>query len=307
MDLAKKKLEKALSEYGASFDYTALKQDASSRVYFRCPEFLAVVYTDKSAPEAGGGKSLSPDKAFAILQKEYLKIDVCVPKLIWVNSEEDVYFLEDFGNQHLADLSSEELLPNFKKAIEAASLITKLDISPVGDRSLSRQVILTELQEILDYTALGKIDGVTGHFESLCLKIESFDYCPQHRDFHAWNILVRNGQLGVIDFQDSFMAPRGYDLASLLHDRSTDSLLGSHYVSLLRFGLDAFGIEEKQLLYILLQRDLKVIGRFHKLASKGKPDYLQWVPSTLTRVKKTLSTLGLTDLRVMFSESLDEA
>ncbi|MGH7773008.1 MAG: hypothetical protein ACREQA_12340, partial [Candidatus Binatia bacterium] len=46
--------------------------------------------------------------------------------------------------------------------------------------------------------------------------------------------------------------------------------------------------------YILsaLQRDFKVVGRFHYLDSvKGKPGYKKYLPPTLRRLKRNLSRL----------------
>src|SRR5207247_1020346 len=45
-----------------------------------------------------------------------------------------------------------------------------------------------------------------------------------HRDFMAWNLHVRDG-LHLIDFQDALLGPDAYDLAALLTDRTTGTLV----------------------------------------------------------------------------------
>ena len=39
-----------------------------------------------------------------------------------------------------------------------------------------------------------------------------------HRDYHSRNLMVHDGRLGVIDFQDARLGPDTYDLVSLLRD-----------------------------------------------------------------------------------------
>jgi len=49
--------------------------------------------------------------------------------------------------------------------------------------------------------------------------------CLNHRDYHSWNLMIQDEAVRVIDFQDALMAPPQYDLASLLNDRVTDSVI----------------------------------------------------------------------------------
>src|SRR5262249_24484829 len=43
-----------------------------------------------------------------------------------------------------------------------------------------------------------------------------------HRDFHSRNLMLHDGSLYIIDFQDARMGPDTYDLASLLRDSYVD-------------------------------------------------------------------------------------
>ena len=51
--------------------------------------------------------------------------------------------------------------------------------------------------------------------------------CLNHRDYHSWNLMIQNEAVRVIDFQDALLAPPQYDLASLLNDRVTDSVISA--------------------------------------------------------------------------------
>jgi aminoglycoside/choline kinase family phosphotransferase len=43
-----------------------------------------------------------------------------------------------------------------------------------------------------------------------------------HRDYHSRNLMLREGSLYIIDFQDARMGPDTYDLVSLLRDSYVD-------------------------------------------------------------------------------------
>jgi hypothetical protein len=104
----------------------------------------------------------------------------------------------------------------------------------------------------------------------------------------------------VIDFQDALLAPAQYDLASLLNDRITDSVITPRLEDALidyyierKSDLDGGTIERDQFdeIYRLsaIQRDLKVVGRFYYLdLVKGKPGYKKFIPPTARRLTKNL-------------------
>ena len=43
-----------------------------------------------------------------------------------------------------------------------------------------------------------------------------------HRDYHSRNLMLHEGELYIIDFQDARMGPDTYDLVSLLRDSYVD-------------------------------------------------------------------------------------
>ena len=43
-----------------------------------------------------------------------------------------------------------------------------------------------------------------------------------HRDYHSRNLMLRDGRLYLIDFQDARLGPNTYDLVSLLRDSYVD-------------------------------------------------------------------------------------
>jgi aminoglycoside/choline kinase family phosphotransferase len=118
--------------------------------------------------------------------------------------------------------------------------------------------------------------------------------------------MIHNETVRVIDFQDALLAPPQYDLASLLNDRITDSIIQPHIEErLVDYYLDKrIELEDRSIpregfceIYRLsaIQRDLKVVGRFYYLdIVKGKPGYMKFVPPTVRRLQRNLAQVAQT-------------
>ena len=112
----------------------------------------------------------------------------------------------------------------------------------------------------------------------------------------AWNLHVQDGRLRLIDFQDALLGPDTYDLAALLTDRTTGTLVDPALESALvayfvdaraRAGLPTTGDVPARVRACALHRALKVIGRFYFLERvKGKPGYLAYLPSVYAAARR---------------------
>jgi hypothetical protein len=113
--------------------------------------------------------------------------------------------------------------------------------------------------------------------------------------------MVLDEAVHVIDFQDALLAPPQYDLASLLNDRITDTIirpeledrLVRYYIER-RTELDGRTLSDDEFCEIYrlsaIQRDLKVVGRFYYLdLIKGKPGYKKFIPPTARRLLRNLA------------------
>lgn len=120
-----------------------------------------------------------------------------------------------------------------------------------------------------------------------------------HRDYHSRNLMWHDGALHVIDFQDARMGPDTYDLASLLRDSyvdlpdaAVDDLIDYYYaLSRGTAATPAAGAAFRRRFDLMaLQRNLKALGTFgYQTTTRGNPVYMQYVPRTLTYVRRTLS------------------
>jgi N-acetylmuramate 1-kinase len=114
-----------------------------------------------------------------------------------------------------------------------------------------------------------------------------------HRDYHSRNLMVYEGQLYIIDFQDARLGPDTYDLVSLLRDsyvdisdRELDELIA--YFAALRGVVDATEFRRRFDL-MAVQRNLKALGTFgYQTITRQNPVYIQYIPRTLQYARTNL-------------------
>jgi aminoglycoside/choline kinase family phosphotransferase len=118
-----------------------------------------------------------------------------------------------------------------------------------------------------------------------------------HRDYHARNLMVlRDGELAMVDIQDARWGPDTYDLASLLRDAyvDLDEELVVELCERYRTGLpdppepgafrSRFGI-------VAAQRMIKALGTFgYQVHRLGRDRYREAIPRTVRRLSRLLPT-----------------
>jgi aminoglycoside/choline kinase family phosphotransferase len=138
-----------------------------------------------------------------------------------------------------------------------------------------------------------------------------------HRDYQSRNLMVKDGELVVIDFQDALLGPRQYDLVALLRDSYVE--LPRDFVNhMLDEYIDAFQRESDEKIdapsfkrffdLLTVQRKLKDAGRFEFINRvKGNPSFLPSIPASLRYVKAALSVQPeLEDLRRIVARYVPE-
>ena len=117
-----------------------------------------------------------------------------------------------------------------------------------------------------------------------------------HRDYMARNLMVCDGQLGVLDFQDAVYGPITYDIASLMRDAFLTwpedfviDITVRYWQKARAAGLpvgDDFGEFYRAVEWMGLQRHLKILGIFARLTQRdGKPKYLADTPRFIAYVR----------------------
>lgn len=134
-----------------------------------------------------------------------------------------------------------------------------------------------------------------------------------HRDYHSRNLMIHEGRLFIIDFQDARMGPDTYDLVSLLRDSYVD-LPQQTVDELIAYFLALKGEPKTERDYrqrfnvMALQRNLKALGTFgYQTTTRRNTVYIQYIPRTLRHVRDNLDqTPRFADLRGLLADLVDE-
>jgi aminoglycoside/choline kinase family phosphotransferase len=317
---------------GQSIAVTPLAGDASSRRYFRA------VLNQPGAPKsvvamelpAGSSLPLSSEELavfkerpkelpFLNVHRFFERVGVAVPKLYGHWQSEGIILLEDLGDTALWDqvqgTTEQETIAWYKKAIDELLNLQVRGTEQRDDSCIAFQqrfdsrLYLWEFEHFIEW-GLAKRPGATvstvlldrlrKSFGDIAVMLDRQTPCLSHRDYHSWNLMIHNDAVRVIDFQDALLAPPQYDLASLLNDRVTDSIIKTPMEEqLVRYYLErkcdldkqVVGSDEFIEIYRLsaIQRDLKVVGRFYYLdLVKGKSGYRKFIPPTVRRLIRNL-------------------
>ena len=121
------------------------------------------------------------------------------------------------------------------------------------------------------------------------------------RDFHAENIvLLEDGALGLLDFQDAVAVHPAYDLVSALQDARRDVDPGVEAACVARY-VAATGADPARFgaAYALMgaQRGLRIMGIFTRLCIRdGKPRYLAFMPRVWAAIRRDVAHPDLAPL-----------
>jgi aminoglycoside/choline kinase family phosphotransferase len=133
-----------------------------------------------------------------------------------------------------------------------------------------------------------------------------------HRDYHSRNLMLCDGSLYLIDFQDARMGPETYDLASLLRDSYVD-ITERELDELIAYFLALKGRPEdedfrRRFDLMALQRNLKALGTFgYQTITRHNTVYIQYMPRTLRYARRNLEKYDrLARLREIMARHVEE-
>jgi hypothetical protein len=137
-------------------------------------------------------------------------------------------------------------------------------------------------------------EALRAEFASIVEELAAEPRVLCHRDYHSRNLMLHQGQLYIIDFQDARMGPDTYDLVSLLRDSYVD-LTDEQLEDLIAYFLALKGNPDpaefrRRFDLMALQRNLKALGTFgFQTISRRNPVYIQYMPRTLNYARTNLS------------------
>lgn len=285
---------------------------------------VAMVFLSTAPAETGGGEKIPSDRTYVELTELFSLAGVPVPLLLVDRRDISVLLIEDCGDTLLGDLLTgsrtpgtspdeayhRKILNSYQSAVSELVRLRRV-VPPSGhflqSRRFSVELFYKEVCEFRDFYLASEFERRAKELSAaeratveyvltdVAAAAAKLPIATVHRDYHSWNLLVQGDEsprIRVIDFQDALQGPLHYDLAGLVNDRDTDSLLGPE---LRKAVIDCYKLEasvdtsfDEHFALVSIQRDLKVAGRFGKLTRNGFGNYQRWVPGTVNRLKRNL-------------------
>ncbi|MDX2263933.1 MAG: tRNA (adenosine(37)-N6)-threonylcarbamoyltransferase complex ATPase subunit type 1 TsaE [Hyphomicrobiales bacterium] len=311
---------------------TPLTPDASARVYYRLRRgdetaLLMDWPAHPDGPPIRGGLPYSRIARLAENVGDFIRmagvlasLGVCSPRIIAADEAAGLLLVEDFGDGVFQTLvgAGAEMAPLWRVAVDALIGLRGAG-APAADAAppYDRNALAIETELLIDWcapAASGRPLDPAARQEFAQLWGEQFDWLLAQtqetgvvlRDFHSPNlILLSDGGLGVIDFQDALMGHRAYDLVSVLQDARVDVPTALESELYDRYEASAavepsFDAEAFRRAYATLgaQRASKILGIFVRLDRRdGKPGYLRHLPRVRRHLARNLAHPALARLK----------
>ena len=311
-------METRLEQYLAEQHLTAqtlkvmpLTGDASDRRYFRVllKDAKPIVLALHAGPI---DFHAMPFVAIARLLSE---VPVPVPRILHHSDPLGVLGLEDLGDvtlqAHLGAATATEHAALYRQAVGFIALMQqrgeelRSDAYPPYRIAFDVEKLTWELEFFVKHYLLAykgaaladaQREALRDEWSSIVDELAAEPRVLCHRDYHSRNLMLHDGSLYIIDFQDARMGPDTYDLVSLLRDSYVD--LNPQQVD----GLIAYFLAHKtgdapeeaefrrRFDLMALQRNLKALGTFgYMTTSRNNTVYIQYIPRTLAHVKTNLA------------------
>ena len=309
-ELFKKTMAKNFLDDDVVENIEKLTGDASTRKYYR-------IWTSSTSYVACLDSPIidpNDEPLFLKLQKVLLSEKVRVPLILDKDLGTGYILEEDLGDvtflKEIAQISNkdEEVL-FYKDAIDLMAAIHRVDVKKYKDEVFTSSAFDTEkLFAEMEFTKkyflklfLG-LDVTTSGIEALYKKL--YDICyilsnePRvlvHRDYHSRNLMIKNGEQIVIDFQDARMGTPLYDLVSLLEDcyyqiesKNKEQLIKYYFNTYFQKFDSTKTFEQFIYLYDLMsiQRVFKAVGSFAYIYADRKDlRYVKYIGFAFEKVR----------------------
>ena len=313
---------------GQSPRVVPLTGDASDRRYFRIllPDARSIVLSLHSA--AFDFDSLPFVNVARLLEE----MPVPIPRVLGHADDLGVLALDDLGDvtlqAHLGAATPAEHAALYRQSVALIATLQKRGAELASDQYLPFGIAfdVEKLTWEMDFFIKHFLEAYRGVVLAddmrmalrgeLATLVETLAAEPRvlcHRDYHSRNLMLHNGRLYIIDFQDARMGPDTYDLVSLLRDSYVD-LPEQTVAELIAYFLALKGHSGREEEFrdrfdrMALQRNLKALGTFgYQTTARRNPVYIQYIPRTLRYVRTNFEQLpAFANLRDLLAVHVEE-
>ena len=288
-----------------------LAGDASTRSYFRAHYHGGETRVLMLLANPGQNE----EAPFLDVQRFLENLGLPVPRVYAHHASEGLIELEDLGDELLETVVEQADEKQVRELyVQAVDLLVRMRWAVHGSDSTCGAFALafdqSKLLQEMDFFVTHFIRGLAGiepspaesealvdFFTMICSRLAGEPRIFTHRDYHARNLILHNGSLVMIDFQDARMGPAQYDLASLLRDSYVT--LPEDFVQELiaRYleGVGEKGADSQELFHYIfdlmsLQRNIKALGTFgYQVHLKRAARYVSSIPRTAAYVGRNIN------------------
>jgi N-acetylmuramate 1-kinase len=309
-DLYEKSLSDKQLSHGKLDRVDRLTGDASTRRYYRlyCEKGHFVVCLDNPI---GVGEEYD----FLKMQRFLKGHQIRVPEILDFENEKGYLLEEDLGDITLLNhLSTSDGLKFeyecYRKCIDELLKMHSIqkdeliDINLYFDyKKLMDEVEFSNKFFVKRFLAVEDENisvRISQEFVDICKRLSKEKMVYTHRDYHSRNVMVKNGEFIVIDFQDARQGIPQYDLVSLLEDcyysisdENKDSLIKYYWDNLDKCIHGQNDFEYFMSLYkdMAIQRVYKAIGSFSFIFYQRKDfRYLKYIGFAMEKLRTIMIT-----------------
>ena len=274
-----------------------LAGDASFRRYFRVlgPSGNAVLM-DAPPPH----EDVRP---FLKVADHLHRLGFAAPRILARDVDAGLILLEDFGDDRMREALDAD--PSREDAIytQAVELVRELHRHPAGELPPYDMAVYQREAALFPewYMPAVGLDVAPGWAEAWAEALAPVAHDQSTtvlRDYHAENImLLPDGGLGLLDFQDALAGHPAYDLVSLLQDARRDVSPDVEARMLEHYG----AVDRAAYALLGAQRNAKILGIFTRLWKRdGKPRYIAFQPRIWTYMERDLQHPALAPVKAWF-------
>lgn len=297
-----------------AYQITGLAGDASNRKYFR----VLVNEGQQSYVLMAWEPFKASDYPFLSVLAHFKKHSIHVPEVILYDENLGLVLLEDLGDytletQFWTSKKPDGYIPFYELALDE---LLKIHYDATKDKTAKCKAFdysfdVEKFNWELQFTKTHLFDGILKIpysesvqknidliFINISERLHAQPKFIQHRDYHSRNIMIKDKEVKVIDFQDARLGPIQYDLVSLFKDAYVEfppvlerKFLISYFEESKKYTSSLKSMEEFIKIYELqtIQRCLKAAGSFASFYMlRDDTRYLQYLKGTLDKAKDAL-------------------